>query len=517
MNINDILSKIKSHMTATNVQNIKHLFITNPNRIEEFSVEAEDWLFDYSKTPIDTTILNYLLKIVELAKIEKIRDAMLLGEKINNTENRAVLHMALRAPIKNNDLQDEAQEIQVTLQKMKFFCDEVEKSGYIGATGKTITDIVNIGIGGSDLGPHMVVKALSPYNSKMNCHFVSNIDSADIADTLKTLNAETTLFIVTSKTFTTVETIENATYAKLWLKNSLGDQKINRHFVAITSAIDKAINFGIKEKNCFIFGEYIGGRYSLWGAVGLPIMLAIGVNNFEQLLNGARAMDKHFLECEAKQNIAILFGLINYYYRSCCGYNNIAVIPYEQRLSLLPNYLQQLLMESNGKAVNKLDQFINTPTSPIIWGGVGTNAQHAFFQYLHQGSEITPVEFIAFATGFETCEQAKKQRVILLANCLAQSEALLEGKEFIQNNRYKHCFGNRPSITMLFDELSPYRLGQILALYEHRTFVEGVLYNINSFDQWGVELGKILAKDIYNNKISKYNVKLINFINKYKY
>lgn len=518
-NIHNLLNKIRDYGNSVDTNNIKNLFASNPNRFEEFSCQASDWLFDFSKTPIDSTILNYLLELSELANIEALRDAMFRGKKINNTENRAVLHTALRSQENNfSELNDLYSEIQDILTKMKNFYQAIDSGAYTGSTGKKITDVVNIGIGGSDLGPRMVVEALAPYRNAIKTHFVSNIDSADIADSLKNLNAETTLFIVTSKTFTTLETIENAIYAKLWLNNR-AITNIKKHFVAITSNVTEALKFGIAQENCFVFWDCIGGRYSLWGAVGLPIMLAIGCENFEALLNGAYNMDKHFLNTPPRYNIAILFGLINYYYRLCCSYNNVAVIPYEQRLKLLPNYLQQLIMESNGKTVDRNGNFITIPSGSLIWGGIGTDAQHAFFQYLHQGSEVTPVEFIAFANGFETCEQALKQRQILLANCLAQSQALLEGSDASTTDKHKHFTGNRPSITILFKKLSPYQLGQILALYEHRTFVEGILFNINSFDQWGVELGKKLATNLRNNKLTNctnYNVKLMNFLNNSK-
>lgn len=518
--IEKLIEEIKNYIAISNVQDIKNLFSSNSNRFDEFSCQNSDLLFDFSKTPIDNTILDYLLKIVDLAQIESLRDAMFNGEKINRSEDRAVLHMSLRA---TPDLVEPRTElfsqIYIELQKMRLFCESIYNGTYVGFTGKIITDIVNIGIGGSDLGPRMVVKALSPYSDKIKCHFVSNVDSADIADCLKGLNAETTLFIVTSKTFSTIETLENAKYAKLWLRNKLSTELLDNHFVAITSAVEKAIKFGIKADNCFAFWDWVGGRYSLWSAVGLPIMLTIGYDNFKQLLDGAYNMDQHFLNAEPRNNIAILFGVINYYYRICCGYNNVAVIPYEQRLEFLPFYLQQLLMESNGKTVTRDGKFIKNPTGSIIWGGVGTNAQHAFFQYLHQGSDITPVEFIAFSQGFENCPQGHKQRLILLANCLAQSEALLEGSDFETEKKYKSFVGNRPSITILFEKLSPYQLGQLLSLYEHRTFVEGALFNINSFDQWGVELGKELAKKKCNKKESStaeknYNEKLLKFLRK---
>ena len=516
--IDKLIEEIKSYISISNVQDIKKLFRRDSNRFDAFSCENCGLLFDFSKTPIDNIILNNLLKIVDLVQIEALRDAMFSGAKINISEDRAVLHTALRSTPDSTLTKTELdKQIYIELQKMREFCASIHNGTYVGCTRKVITDIVNIGIGGSDLGPRTVVRALSPYSDKIRCHFVSNVDSSDIADCLKGLNAETTLFIITSKTFTTIETLENAKYARLWLSNKLSTQLLDKHFVAITSAVEKAIEFGIKADNCFAFWDWVGGRYSLWGAVGLPIMLAIGYDNFKQLLAGAYNMDQHFIKVEAKNNIPILFGLINYYYRMCCGYNNVAVIPYEQRLEFLPSYLQQLLMESNGKTVNRRGDFIKNPTGALIWGGVGTNAQHAFFQFLHQGSDITPVEFIAFSKGFECCPQAHHQRRILLANCLAQSESLLEGDDGDTKESYKSFTGNRPSITILFEKLTPYNLGQLLSLYEHRTFVEGALYNINSFDQWGVELGKELAKKMRNkdNKLvaeKKYNEKLLIFL-----
>lgn len=498
------LIALKKYIKFSNVLNIKQLFAETPDRFEQFSLSYDDLLFDFSKTPIDQKVLKHLFKIVELAEVKNLAQAMFAGELINYSEARAVLHTALREPCPNKA------EITFELEKLRVFCSQVRDGTYKSYSNKIITDVVNIGIGGSNLGPHMVLKALAPYsNGKLKCHFVANIDSAAMADCLKNLDSTTTLFIITSKTFTTKETIENAIYAKLWLGEAWKQQ-----FVAITSNIEKAKNFGIKPEHCFCFWDWVGGRYSLWSSVALPIVLAIGFDNFKALLAGAHTMDQHFLHSKAEHNMALLFGVINYYYRMCCNYNNVAIVPYEQRLVLLPNYLQQLLMESNGKIVDRNGAFVAHPTGAIIWGDVGTNAQHAFFQLLHQGSEKIPVEFIAFAQGFEDSEQAYKQRQMLLANCLAQSQALLEGKE--HKELHKYFAGNRPSITILLKKLTPYQLGQLLALYEHRTFVEGALFNINSFDQWGVELGKTLAKDLYEDKVEKkYTKSLLKFLQQF--
>jgi len=380
-----------------------------------------------------------------------------------------------------------------------------------GATGKKITDIVNIGIGGSDLGPAMATLALAPYHDGPRAHYVSNIDGAHIHDTLKGLSAETTLFIVASKTFTTVETMTNAATARKWVEKHLGADAVGKHFAAVSTALDLVAKFGIAPDRVFGFWDWVGGRYSVWGAIGLPVMIAVGPSNFRAFLSGAHEMDEHFRTTPLQKNLPALLGLIGWWHRVVCRYPARAVIPYDQRLSRLPAYLQQLDMESNGKSVTLEGGKVTTPTGPLVWGEPGTNGQHAFFQLLHQGTDIIPIEFLAAAKGHEP--QLKHHHDLLLANCLAQSEALMKGRTLEEARAemlakgmkeedvdriapHRVFSGDRPSITLLYRKLDPRTLGRLIALYEHRVFVEGVLYDINSFDQWGVELGKELATQL---------------------
>jgi glucose-6-phosphate isomerase len=436
---------------------------------------------------------------------------MFAGEKINITEDRAVLHVALRAPTTERILVDGANvvpEVHEVLDAMAEFADAARSGKARGATGKNITDIVNIGIGGSDLGPAMATLALSPYHDGPRAHFVSNIDGAHIADTLKDLEAETTLFIIASKTFTTVETMTNAETARKWVAEALGPEATAHHFAAVSTALDKVAAFGIAPERVFGFWDWVGGRYSLWSAIGLPIMIAIGPRNFRAFLDGAHEMDKHFATAEPLENLPFLLGLVGFWHRVVCGYPARAVIPYDQRLARLPAYLQQLDMESNGKTTTLDGSASATPTGPLVWGEPGTNGQHAFFQLLHQGTDVIPIEFIAAANGHEP--HLRHHHDLLLANCLAQSEALMRGRTLEEAKAqmtargmkpadveriapHRVFSGNRPSVTMIYEKLDPATLGRLIALYEHRVFVEGTLFNINSFDQWGVELGKELA------------------------
>ena len=388
------------------------------------------------------------------------------------------------------------------------FADAVRSGSASGATGKKITDIVNIGIGGSDLGPAMATLALAPWHDGPRAHFVSNVDGAHIHDTLKGLDPETTLFIIASKTFTTIETMTNAETAQKWIEAALGKSATAHHFVAVSTALDKVAKFGIASDRVFGFWDWVGGRYSLWGAIGLPIMIAVGPENFRAFLAGAHAMDEHFRTAPPEENIPILMGLVGFWHRVICGYPARAVIPYDQRLSRFPAYLQQLDMESNGKRVTLDGTAAATPTGPLVWGEPGTNGQHAFFQLLHQGTDVIPVEFLAAAVGHEP--DLRHHHDLLLANVLAQSAALMKGRTLEEARAqmldkgmaaaevdriapHRVFTGNRPSITLLYKTLDPYTFGRLIALYEHRVFVEGVLFGINSFDQWGVELGKELA------------------------
>jgi glucose-6-phosphate isomerase len=402
-------------------------------------------------------------------------------------------------------------EVRDVLKRMGEFADGIRGGTIRGATGKTITDIVNIGIGGSDLGPAMTTLAMSPYHDGPRAHFVSNIDGAHIADTLAGLDPATTLIIIASKTFTTIETMTNARTARKWIADALGEKAVGQHFAAVSTALDKVDAFGIPADRIFGFWDWVGGRYSIWSAIGLPLMIAIGPDNFGRFLDGAHAMDEHFRKAPFKKNLPIMLGLVGYWHRAISGYTSVAVIPYDQRLARLPAYLQQLDMESNGKGVTVDGKPVSGPTGPVVWGEPGTNGQHAFFQLLHQGTDTIPVEFIVAAKGHEP--HLDNQHEMLLANCLAQSEALMRGRtldeasaQLAEKNMAKSevkriaphrvFTGNRPSITIIYDKLDPYALGRLIALYEHRVFVEAQLFGINAFDQWGVELGKELATEL---------------------
>ena len=455
--------------------------------------------------------MDLLERLAVAANVPARRDAMFAGEKINVTEDRAVLHTALRAPRGQSlilDGHDIIPDVHAVLDAMEAFSDAIRSGKAPGATGKKITDIVNIGIGGSDLGPAMATLALAPWHDGPRAHYVSNVDGAHIHDTLKGLDPATTLFIIASKTFTTIETMTNAETARKWIEAALGKAAVAKHFAAVSTALDKVKSFGIAPDRVFGFWDWVGGRYSLWGAIGLPIMIAVGAKNFRDFLAGAHAMDEHFRSAPLKKNIPVLMGLIGYWHRVVCGFPARAVIPYDQRLSRFPAYLQQLDMESNGKQVTLDGGHAATPTGPLVWGEPGTNGQHAFFQLLHQGTDVIPVEFLAAAKGHEP--DLKHHHDLLLANVLAQSAALMKGRTLAEAREqmlakgmaaaevdriapHRVFPGNRPSVTILYKTLDPYTFGRLIALYEHRVFVEGVLFGINSFDQWGVELGKELA------------------------
>ncbi|MEP2530459.1 glucose-6-phosphate isomerase [Shimia sp.] len=488
---------------------IMGLFETNPGRAQEFTLNSDGLLFDYSKTSIDDAARKALVDLAEAAQVAHKRDAMFSGAKINVTEDRAVLHTALRnldgAPVVFEG-EDVLPEIRATRARMAKLAHAVRDGSFPGG-GKRITDIVNIGIGGSDLGPLMAVLAMAPYHDGPRCHFVSNVDGADVTDTVASLDPETTLVIVASKTFTTQETLLNARSVLAWA----GGEAALERFVAISSAVDKCAEFGIPEDRVFGFGDWVGGRYSVWGPIGFSLMLAIGPDEFEQFLSGAQAMDRHFCDAPFEQNMPVLLALVGIWHQQVCGHGTRAVLPYEQRLARLPAYLQQLEMESNGKRVAIDGSTLGRVAGPVVWGEPGTNGQHAFYQLIHQGQQVVPCEFLVGKSGHEP-ELSEHHRA-LIANCLAQSEALLKGRseaearaqleakgvtgaELDQLSKHRVFVGNRPSTTLVYAKLTPYVLGQIVALYEHRVFVEGVIYGINSFDQWGVELGKELANGL---------------------
>lgn len=490
---------------------IQDLFKDDPDRASGFSATANDLLFDYSKTNIDEDTRAALFQLCETADVAARREAMFTGEAINETEGRAVLHTALRnldgGPVAV-DGQDVMPDIQATLARMGAFATAVRDATLTGAGG-AITDVVNIGIGGSDLGPKMVTLALAPYHDGPRCHFVSNVDGAHIADTLRGLDAKTTLVIVASKTFTTIETMTNARTARAWLIDGGGDA--TRQIAALSTAGEKTAAFGISPDQVFGFEDWVGGRYSVWGPIGLSVMLAIGPAAFSAFLRGAQAMDSHFRAADWHENLPVLLALTGLWHNQVCGYPTRAVLPYEQRLLRLPAYLQQLEMESNGKSVAMDGTALTVPSGPVVWGEPGTNGQHAFYQLIHQGTEIIPCEFMLSAEGHEA--ELAHHHNLLVANCLAQSQALmlgrsldearalmatkgLAGAELERQARHRVFAGNRPSVTLAYPKLTPFVLGQIIALYEHRVFVEGVILGINSFDQWGVELGKELATSL---------------------
>ncbi|WP_094022711.1 glucose-6-phosphate isomerase [Maliponia aquimaris] len=478
---------------------IESLF-DHAGRAEAFSLEAEGLLFDYSKTQIDAQVLAALLALAERRQVAARRDAMFGGAKINETEGRAVLHTALRN-LDGSEVRVDGVDVMPpvleTLGRMEALAREIRASG--------VRDVVNIGIGGSDLGPVMAVLALAPYHDGPATHFVSNVDGADIADTLARCNPETTLFIVASKTFTTIETMTNAQTAKTWLadKGVSDDGK----FIALSSNVAKAGAFGIPADRVFGFEDWVGGRYSVWGPIGLSVMLAVGPEQFRAFLTGAMKMDRHFQAAPFAQNLPVLLALVGIWHNQVLGHASRAVLPYDNRLMRLPAYLQQLEMESNGKGVSMDGADLPYHSGPVVWGEPGTNGQHAFYQLIHQGTRVIPAEFLVAAKGHEP--ELQHHHALLVANCLAQSEALMrgrsldeargkvagqfEGAELERQARHRVFPGNRPSTTLIYPMLDPETLGKIVALYEHRVFVEGVILGINSFDQWGVELGKELA------------------------
>ncbi|THV03824.1 glucose-6-phosphate isomerase [Dendrothele bispora CBS 962.96] len=495
---------------------LKDLFGQDPDRFSKFSVEytSKDGpdvtlLLDYSKNLITQPILDTLLSLAQEAEIESYRDKMFAGEHINTSEDRAVLHVALR---NFNDFQIQeagANEVSGVLQHIKEFSEAVRSGDWKGYTGKTINTIVNIGIGGSDLGPVMVTEALKPYSKRdLTAHFVSNIDGTHIAETLRVCDPERTLFIIASKTFTTQETITNAETAKEWFLSSAKEKAhVAKHFVALSTNTKAVTAFGIDEKNMFQFWDWVGGRYSLWSAIGLSIALVIGYDNFEQLLKGAHGMDKHFKEAPLEKNLPILLALIGVWYNDFYGSQTHVLLPYDQYLHKFADYFQQGDMESNGKTVTKGGHRVNYETGPIIWGAAGTNGQHSFYQLVHQGTKLIPADFIAPATTHNPIAKSKHHR-ILLSNFFAQPEALAFGKteEEVKKElgsgasealiKSKVFEGNKPSNSIMFPLLTPATLGALVALYEHKIFTQGVIWGINSFDQMGVELGKVLAKNI---------------------
>jgi glucose-6-phosphate isomerase len=503
--------KLQAMQGELKQKSLHALFEEDKGRFAAFSLTDEDLLLDFSKTRTSRATLSLLLELAAAAGVEARRDAMFAGERINVTEKRPVLHVALRnrsnRPILV-DGKDVMPEVNEVLGRMSRFSEALRSGAARPARGGRFTDVINIGIGGSDLGPAMATLALAPYHDGPRAHFVSNIDGAHWHDTARNLDPATTLIIVASKTFTTVETMTNALTARRWLVEALGEKAVSDHFVAVSTALDKVKAFGIAEDRVFGFWDWVGGRYSVWSAIGLPLMLAIGPKRFEEFLSGAHAMDEHFRLRPAASNMPMLLGLIGIWHRDVCGYPARAVLPYDQRLARFPAYLQQLDMESNGKHVTLDGRQVAHPTGPLVWGEPGTNGQHAFYQLLHQGTDIIPCEFWIAAKGHEP--ELAEHQALLMANCLAQSRALMLGRtteeakaqllahdaSAEEANRlapHKTFVGERPSITTAYHELDPFALGRLIALYEHRVFVEAAIFGTNAFDQWGVELGKELA------------------------
>jgi glucose-6-phosphate isomerase len=471
------------------------MFESDPDRFNNMSIENDGVIFDYSKNRLDAQSLSVLAEMAKAGGLAKMRSAMFAGDKINTTENRAVLHTALRNPSEKPimvDGKDIMQDIHAELSRMAKFASSVRDGSYLVSGGK-VTDVVNIGIGGSDLGPRMATQSLREFNDGPKLHFVANSDATDLDDIVERLDPKTTLFIVASKSFTTAETMLNAANAKQWVEESLGDEA-GRHFCALSTNLEATQAFGIENERTFGFWDWVGGRYSIWSAIGLSLMISIGPERFREFLNGAHSADQHFMNAPFEKNIPIVMGLIGIWYRNVWGFPVQAVMPYDSRMSRFPAWLQQLDMESNGKSVLKSGEQTELDTGPIIFGEVGTNGQHAFYQLLHQGTTIIPCDFLIAATGYGR----QRNRDVLLSNCFAQSEALMDGRTLEQadNNPHRVFEGNRPSNTFLFKRVTPHSLGMLMAFYEHKVFVQGVLWGINSFDQWGVELGKELLPTI---------------------
>lgn len=497
--------KLKTHHEAVKSRRFETL--VDADRAQGFSAQAGDMRLDYSKTNIDAEGRALLIDLLDQSGVAAKRDAMFSGVAINETEGRAVLHTALRnldgGPVMV-DGQDVMPGVLDTLARMERFAEDVRTGAFEGQGGK-ITDVINIGIGGSDLGPAMGVLALRPYHDGPRCHFVSNVDPADIADTLRACDPATTLVIVASKTFTTIETMTNARTAKAWMGEVVADPAAQ--FAALSTAQDKTSDFGIPAARVFGFEDWVGGRYSMWGPIGLSMMIAIGAEGFRAFLRGGQDMDRHFQAADWADNMPAMLALVGIWHNQICGHATRAVLPYDNNLSRLPAYLQQLEMESNGKGVSMDGAELTVNSGPVVWGEPGTNGQHAFYQLIHQGTRVIPCEFLVAARGHE--DDLHHQHQLLVANCLAQSEALMKGRDLdearskvadkfegdeLERQAHHRVFqGNRPSTTLAYPTLDPFTLGQIIALYEHRVFVEGVVLGLNSYDQWGVELGKELA------------------------
>ena len=545
INQSPIWQSLKLHQKDIVSTSLREMFQQNPNRFNEFHIQYDDLLLDFSKHRISNETMSLLVKLAKETDVEGWRDRMFSGEKINSTEHRSVLHTALRYQGHKaimSEGEDVMPKVRGVLQKMHRFTEEVRSGQWKGFTGKTITSIVNIGIGGSDLGPAMVCQALKPYGSKtITPYFVSNVDGADIAQALEKCDPETTLFVVASKTFTTQETMANAFSARDWfLKKASDSAHIKKHFIAISTNQHAVTQFGIDPENMFEFWDWVGGRYSLWSAIGLSIALYIGMDQFEELLKGGFEMDEHFKTAPIEKNIPMIMGLLGVWYINFFNLPTHAILAYDQGLSKLAPYLQQADMESNGKFINRDGEHIDFHTGPVLWGEVGTNGQHAFYQLLHQGTEIVPADFIMpIQSHYKIGKDGDEHHKILLSNFIAQTQSLMMGKNYdearleIEKQGFegediesfipqKTFEGNRPSSSILFKKLTPKTLGRLIAMYEHKIFTQGIIWGINSFDQWGVEYGKQIAKKVLPTLSDKKTIDtfdsstnhLINFIKK---
>ncbi|WP_293914197.1 MULTISPECIES: glucose-6-phosphate isomerase [unclassified Sphingobacterium] len=530
---------LTDHYITINQESLKELFQKDSQRFEKFSVQLEDILLDYSKNRINEETIALLIQLAKECQLDVAINAMFSGEKINETEGREVLHTALRnqsgKPVLV-DGKDVMPQINAVLDHMESFTNEILSGSWKGFTGKVITDVVNIGIGGSDLGPVMVTEALKAYKTHLNVHFVSNVDGTHIVETLKGLNPETTLFLIASKTFTTQETMANAGSAREWfLHSGAKESDIAKHFAALSTNAEAVSAFGIDTRNMFEFWDWVGGRYSLWSAIGLSISLALGFNNFKELLKGAYIADEHFQTAPFEENIPVLLAVLGIWYNNFFDAESHAILPYDQYLHRFAAYFQQGDMESNGKYVDRNGNRIDYQTGPIIWGEPGTNGQHAFYQLIHQGTKLIPCDFIAPAVSHN---KIGNHHQLLLSNFFAQTEALMNGKseeivvaefekagrsqeDILRLKNFKVFEGNRPSNSILLKEITPRSLGTLIALYEHKIFVQGIIWNIFSFDQWGVELGKQLANQILpelkgNEEISSHDSSTNGLINQYK-
>jgi glucose-6-phosphate isomerase len=530
---------LADHFIDINSKNMKQLFAEDPERFEKFTILFDDILLDYSKNRINDTTIALLVQLAKECKLDEAITAMYNGETINQTENRPVLHIALRNQSNTPILvegKDVMPEVNRVLEKMKSFSEKVISGEWKGYTGKAITDVVNIGIGGSDLGPVMVTEALKAYKNHLNMHFVSNIDGTHMAETLKGVNAETTLFLVASKTFTTQETMTNARTARAWfLEKGAAEEDIAKHFAALSTNTKDVAAFGINTDNMFEFWDWVGGRYSLWSAIGLPIALSLGFDKFEDLLKGAHATDQHFKTTAFEKNIPVILGLLGVWYINFFDAETQAILPYDQYMHRFAAYFQQGDMESNGKHVDRNGNEVDYETGPVIWGEPGTNGQHAFYQLIHQGTRLIPCDFIAPA---QSLNPIGEHHPILLSNFFAQTEALMNGKteeqiheelsadgksaeEIAKLAPFKVFEGNRPTNSFLLKKITPYSLGSLIAMYEHKIFVQGIIWNIFSFDQWGVELGKQLAKSILpelkgDEQVNTHDASTNGLINQYK-